>query len=232
MFMKRFIVVAVLIAAAIAIFQLAYPSVTIRYRLTLEVDADGKPATRSGVVEVTYRRIPRLLSASASLIAEARGDAISIAIGPSTVLALLAPGNDRSPEDIIPVLFGVPRGEISSDNFSRIRALSGTRNLPPELLPPLVRLDDPHNPSTATLVGPSSLGFGASLRSASIEIVDPGHWPLTAFGVSGVPVTREIEKTLPWVTSQSGSSMFWKALYSSGFRSDSSVEVKMLLTRG
>jgi hypothetical protein len=223
--MKRLTVLAALIVAAIVIFQLAYPSAAIRYRLTLEADVNGKPASGSGVIEVTYRAVPRLLGASSSTTTEVRGDAISIAVGPSVVLALLAPPN--APENIVPILFGVPR-----DDFSRIRALSGTRNLPPELLPPLVRLDDPRDSSTAKLVGPSSLSLGTSLRSASIEIVDAGHWPLTAFGVSGIPVTRGIENILPWVTSESDRLTFWKAIYSSGFRSNGNIEIKTLLTRG
>lgn len=232
--MKRLIVPAILIVAVIVIFQVAYPSVTVRYRLTLEADVDGRPASGSGVVEVTHRKIPQLLGASAHMTTEVRGDAIPITIGTSIVLAILASGSSirSDPEYIVPILFGITPGGIGPEDFPRVRALSGARNLPPKLLPPLVRLDDPNNPSTAKLVDPSSLGLGASIRSASIEIVDAGHWPLTTFGVSGVPVTREIEKILPWVTSQSGIAAFWKALHSSGYRPNGSIEVKMLLTRG
>ena len=52
--MKWFKIFAALIIAAVVIFQLAYPSATVRYRLTLEADVDGKPATGSGVIEVSY----------------------------------------------------------------------------------------------------------------------------------------------------------------------------------
>jgi hypothetical protein len=134
--MKRLTIFAALIIAAVVIFQLAYPSATVRYRLTLEAD-----------------------------------------------------------------------------------------------VPALVRFDDPRDPSTAKSVDASSFGLGATLRSASVEIVDAGYWPLTIIGVTGVPVTREIARKLPWAMNESNRLVFWRALYSSGFRPNGSEEIKMLLTR-
>ena len=170
--MKRFAILAALMVAAILIFQLAYPSVTIRYRLTLDADVDGKPATGSGVVEVTYRANPRILGASAEYVTEVRGEAVALDLGKQgTLYALLTRGSHvrSSPEDIVPVLFGVTTGGIGPEDFSAIRALSGRRNLPFEFLPALVRFDDQSNPSTAKF---ASSGLDAKLRSASIEIVD------------------------------------------------------------
>jgi hypothetical protein len=45
--MKRLTIFAALIIAAVVIFQLAYPSATVRYRLTLEADVDGKLSGKS-----------------------------------------------------------------------------------------------------------------------------------------------------------------------------------------
>jgi hypothetical protein len=50
--MKWLKIFAALIIAAVVIFQLASPSATVRYRLTLEADVDGEPATGSSVIEV------------------------------------------------------------------------------------------------------------------------------------------------------------------------------------
>jgi hypothetical protein len=231
--MKKLTIFAALIVAAVVIFQLAYPSATVRYRLTLEADVDGKPATGSGIIEVTYRTNPQLLGASAQIGIEVRGEAVSLTLGPGLIFAMLAPGsNVRSgPENIVPFLFGLTSGGIGPEDFSRIRALRGRRNLPFELLPALVRFDDPRDPSTAKSVDASSLGLGATLRSASVEIVDAGYWPLTTIGVTGVPVTREIDQKLTWVMNESNRLVFWRALYSSGFRPNGSIEVKMLLTQ-
>ena len=231
--MKRLTIFAALIIAAVVIFQLAYPSATVRYRLTLEADVDGKPATGSGVVEVSYRANPQLLGASAQIGIEVRGEAVSLNLGQGLIFAMLAQGNHvrSGPENIVPFLFGLTKGGIGPADFSSIRALSGRRNLPLELLPALVRFDDPRDPSTAKSVDASSLGLGATFRSASVEIVDAGYWPLTIIGVTGVPVTREIAQKLPWATNESSRLVFWRALYSSGFRPNGSEEIKMLLTQ-
>jgi hypothetical protein len=91
--MKRLTIFAALIIAAVVIFQLAYPSATVRYRLTLEADVDGKPATGSGVVEVSYRANPQLLGASAQIGIEVRGEAVSLNLGQGLIFAMLAQGS-------------------------------------------------------------------------------------------------------------------------------------------
>jgi len=231
--MKQLTIFAALTIAAVVIFQLAYPSATVRYRLTLTADVDGKPTTGSGVIEVTYRKNPQLLGASAEIVYQVRGEAVSLNLGRGLVFAMLAPGSHvrSGPEYIVPFLFGLTEGGIGPADFSRIRALGGSRNLPIELLPALVRFDDSHDPSTAKFVDASSLGSRASLRSASIQIVDAGYWPLTIIGVTGVPVTRELNQKLPWAMNESDRLVFWRALYSSGFRPNGTIEVKMLLTQ-
>jgi hypothetical protein len=232
--MKQLKILAVLIIAAVVIFQLAYPSATIRYRLVLEAEVDGKPATGSGVIEVTYRAIPRILGASSQFTIEVRGEAVALDLGErGTLFAMLAPGSHvrSGPEYIVPFLFGLTNGGTGPADFSSIRALGGRHDLPLELLPALVRFDDPRDPSTAKFVDASSLGLGVPLQRASIEIVDAGYWPLTIIGVTGVPVSREIDQKLPWVMNESNRSVFWRALYSSGFKSNGSIEVKMLLTQ-
>ncbi len=51
----RILVAAILALGAIGygLFHYAFPSVTVRYRLTLEAEVDGRPAVGSGVIEVT-----------------------------------------------------------------------------------------------------------------------------------------------------------------------------------
>ena len=66
--MKLLTILAALMVGAVLLFQSAYPSVTIRYRLTLEADVDGKTATGLGVIEVAYRKNPRFLGASADIV--------------------------------------------------------------------------------------------------------------------------------------------------------------------
>jgi hypothetical protein len=51
--MKRLGIFLALIVAAVVVYSVAFPSVSVRYRLTLEAQVDGEPKTGSGVIEVT-----------------------------------------------------------------------------------------------------------------------------------------------------------------------------------
>lgn len=44
-----------------------------------------------------------------------------------------------------------------------------------------------------------SFGEGMRFKGATIEMVDPGFWPLTMFGITGEPVTSQIEQRLSWL---------------------------------
>src|SRR5947209_1047839 len=94
------ILVAVL-AVSIVAYWVAYPSLTLRYRLTLEAEVDGKPLTGASVVEVTYSKQPKIRS---DLIVTYRGEAVILDLGDrGTLFALLKAGTDsRSiPESIV-----------------------------------------------------------------------------------------------------------------------------------
>jgi hypothetical protein len=51
-----------LIGGAVLSYGLAYPSLTLRYRLTLEAEVDGEPKTGASVIEVTYAKQPNIRS--------------------------------------------------------------------------------------------------------------------------------------------------------------------------
>lgn len=54
--MKGLGILVALIIGAVVIYSVVFPSVTVRYRLTLEAQVDGEPRTGSGVIEVTYSK--------------------------------------------------------------------------------------------------------------------------------------------------------------------------------
>jgi hypothetical protein len=62
--MKRIGIVGIALAlifiGAMLLYNVAYPSVTLRYRLTVEAEVDGHPKIGSGVREVTYTKQPGL----------------------------------------------------------------------------------------------------------------------------------------------------------------------------
>jgi hypothetical protein len=70
-----------------------------------------------------------------------------------------------------------------------------------DLVPTLITLADLGDPKSATVVKPGALaetfGAGFQLKNVTLEYVTPGQWPLSIFGISGEPLTHEIESRLP-----------------------------------
>ncbi len=57
--MKKWLTVLGMITLFVLLaYKAAFPSATVRYRLTLDADVDGKPASGSGVIEVRYAKYP------------------------------------------------------------------------------------------------------------------------------------------------------------------------------
>jgi len=204
--MKGLGILAALIIVVVVAYSIAFASATVRWRLTLEVESNGQRKIGAGVTEVTYSKNPQLLGASAAQTIAVDGEAVSVDLGERDALfALLTPGrHPRSgPEYIIPVLFGVTTGGFGPEDFGRIGALSGRREVPFELLPLMVRLRNVNDPKSAELFDPNrpsdSLEHGLKLTRATIEIVPSGVWPLNVFGITGVPISRRIQTKLPWL---------------------------------
>jgi hypothetical protein len=70
-----------------------------------------------------------------------------------------------------------------------------------DLIPTLITLANPNDAKSAKVVGPYALedafGAGFQVRNVTLEYVTPGSWPLSMFGMSGEPLTHEIEARLP-----------------------------------
>jgi hypothetical protein len=232
--MKWLVVIVAIVVAAIVAYRTAYPSVTVRYRLTLEVQVNGKPTAGSSVGEVTYARNLRLFGASADIVAEVRGEAASVALDKGGLLvALLEGGSPRTgPAYVIPKTFGLTDGGVGPGDIPKLSALAGKRDVPMELLPPLIRFRDVNDPTSVEIIGPSSSSGPLKFDRASIEIVNAGYWPLRSLGLTGVPLSHELGSKLPWLGDKSRINLFWRALYAAGFRPNGSVEPLTLLIRG
>src|ERR1700732_2293982 len=101
--MKWLGILVALIVGASVVYRIAYPSVTVRYRLTLEAQVDGEPKIGSGVIEVTYSKIVQLWGRT-DLGINVRGEAVVLDLGSrGTLFALLKADTDsRSiPESIV-----------------------------------------------------------------------------------------------------------------------------------
>ena len=206
--MKWLGILAALIVGAVVVYRIAYPSVTVRYRLTLEAQVDGEPKTGSGVIEVTYSKQSELASQH-ELVVDFRGEAVMLDLGSRGALfALLKADTDSrsGPEWIVLRAFTFPGGSLPrpvEEGVKQVQRLSGKRELPLTSLPLLVRFRDLNDPKTVERVDPldigKSFGAGAKLVRATLEIVPTGIWPLNWYGITGEPITSGIDLRLKWL---------------------------------
>jgi hypothetical protein len=206
--MKWLGILVALIVTGVVIYRMAFPSVTVRYRLTLEAQVNGEPKTGSGVIEVTYAKQSRF-AGQAPGIETSRGEAVVLDLGPrGTLFALLKADTDSrsAPETIVLRAFNFPGGALPEpidEGLRQLQRLSGKRELPLTSLPLLVRFRDLNDPKTVERVDPlylgKSFGGGAKLIRATLEIVPAGIWPFNSYGITGEPITTGIEKRLAWL---------------------------------
>lgn len=184
-----------------------------RYRLTVEVDTPEGMKSGSSVLKVDNWISPRFPGPEAGgPQAKVTGEAVAVDLGPRGALfALLRSGDVDWALGVAPAVLLPPRrpgeGGDSAAWAERVRAVtraSGTREVPSDLYPMLVRFRDPADPMTVEKVDPANLaasfGPGVRLRRITIQITDDR-------------VTRGIEERLPWLPALGGK-------YLSGLSSD------------
>lgn len=206
--MKWLGISAAAVVVALIGYGMAFPSATVRYRLTLEASVDGEPKIGSGVIEVTYGKNSQFISTSLFSI-DVRGEAVALDLGSRGVLfALLKEDSDSrsGPEWIVLRAFHFPGGAMPSPvdkGLGDIRALSGKVELPLTSLPLLVRFRDLDDPKSVERVDPSniakSFGQDARLVGATLEIVPSGALPLSLLGLTGEAITTGIDERLAWL---------------------------------
>lgn len=191
--MRALALIALILVAGYAGFELLYADAIVRYRLTLTLEVDGRTHEGSGVLQVTYAERSRILGANSSLTIKVEGEAVAIDLGSRGVLfALLHEGNGprSGPEWVVPNAFGVTKGGLGSEAFPTIEALKGSIDLAPQYLPLMVRFRDAGDPKTVERVDPgdlaTTLGAGVRLTRATLQITRD-------------PITRGIQQRLPWI---------------------------------
>jgi hypothetical protein len=77
----KLLVILVMVAAALYCgYVWAFPSETLRYRLTLEAEVDGRPIVGSGVIQVT-RQDTTILGDMGRVGATTKGEAVTLDMG-------------------------------------------------------------------------------------------------------------------------------------------------------
>jgi len=190
-----------------------HPDFTGRYKLSITVDANGRPLSGSTVYDVTYVWDPHILPEQASLRKRVTGEALFLDLGGERdlVVALTARGSGRPSKPGGP---NIKTGQIERltsalsvaelptfafnlrlatwKTFWDIHAAwrKGKVEVPAAGLPTTVTFTDLADPKSVKLVDPTNLaatfGPGYRITRATIEVTDE-------------PLTTGIEKRLPWL---------------------------------
>lgn len=187
-----------LVGAAFAQTRSAFPSETVRYRLTLEAESDGKPVSGSGVIQVKQYDTTRSFGPIGGAGAEVTGEAVALDLGSKGLVFALLHGpvlgllEDGRPGPLLLKTFADVFGR-EVDPLKKIRILQRERprrEMPLKPIPMLVRFRNISEPASVEQIHPdnfaAALGPGTSLLRVTIEITDD-------------PVTSAIDARLPWL---------------------------------
>lgn len=202
--MNRRVTVWVTVAALLlcALYYLNRPEH--KYRLTVEVQTPDGVKSGSGVMAVYMGKDSGILPGAGGAI-DIRGDAIYVDLGGAkNLVAILAHGMNALDYDGMSYLamngFAAVGRKV---RFKDVNLLSGTVQLYGNLIPTLVTFGDVTDPKAARVLNPANIeaafGDGYHLKRVTIEMLPIGLWPFDFGGPLGEPVTRGIEKRLPWI---------------------------------
>lgn len=175
-------------------------SITYRYRLTVEVLADGVVHSGSSVLEVSHSRLFNMNGGGYTEGAGiAKGEAVAVDLGArGVVFAILSYRNRGSdPSYFAEYVFGARNsdGSVRNNTLAELRDVNfsgskGSRELPPAYWPEMVRFRNLADPASVERVNPQNLaasfGQGVKVLRVTAEITSD-------------KITTEITKMLPWL---------------------------------
>ena len=199
-FLTAFVVIVLSIGALVVGYMYKYPNYTYRYRLTVNIEVDGKVHSGSSVIEVTWHGGPEIGDVG-PYTPTIRGQAPLVDLGVrGIVVAALINGEGYgrpSSGSAWGVLWIAPRAfgrESSVDELPDLPKLRGKRELASDNLPLLLWFSSPQDPNTAKKILvediPDIFGPSARFVGASVEI-------------AGDPILIDINQKLPWFQSWS-----------------------------
>jgi hypothetical protein len=196
------------------VIQIAFPAWTIRYRLTLVAEVDGREVTGSGVIETHWRSqgvLARLTGVPWDV--SVRGEAVVLDLGERGIFFLLLrqdPRGGRGLDAAHLVSRYFAGRSVGSVTSVMLQAMTPSRppvSLDLNDLPLTVRFRDLADPRSVEKVDPTNLvasfGQGVRLQRATIRIVPTG-WPIFdrlgwPRSLAGEPVTEGIGNQLKWL---------------------------------
>jgi hypothetical protein len=186
----------------------------VRYKLTLNAEVEGQSVSAFNVVELWEydRNFPEK-----GVVLGKTGEAIVMELRPGRVLVALLSVVTQVPDSVrggnwtrqrgnwgdLNSAFGhtPPRHQPNHEYWKKLTSFRGEREWSLDDLPDLVTFDNVNDPRTVKLVDPrnleASFGPGVRLTRATIAIVD-----------NNTPLTKGIEKKLPWIVGLRGNYLF------------------------
>jgi len=192
--MKWFGILVALIAAAVVIFKVNFPTYSYRYRLQISLSVDEKTYTGSSVIEIVWECGPKIAD-SGRCGPTLGGQAAVIDLGSRGVVVATL----RTGENIIPIPDGAVDavflcanafGNRSTDEeLPALQRLTGRRGLSPSNFPRLVWFSNPADMKSARKITVESIA----------NVIDPTARFTEAFvEVTRDPIVVDIAKKLPW----------------------------------
>jgi hypothetical protein len=187
--------------ALLALVTILFPSYVHRYRLTVEIEADGKLHEGSGVVEVSVNShgpLEGLISGAFDLTMQGRAALVDIAPH-GVILAVLSPHPIQAsfvprPVDGLHLAFiGYSGPNPQSDALERgrtIRYETGIKFIPEDKYPAFVWMSDPKDRGSAIPIlardMPAVIDPSVRVKSVSVEMTSD-------------PFSDELFQKLPWL---------------------------------
>jgi hypothetical protein len=186
--LKKTFIALIIVTTCVVGYRLAYPTYTHRYRLTVNVETPHGLKSGSSVVQVTMTSIPRLLGSEHGQDVSTKGEAAFVDLGDKNVTALLTRSDPKFGYQIeacvtLAIKVFDPECEGRGCQRSAIRYETGTRIVPPQLMPTLVTFGNLDDPRSAKIVAPGEFenvfGAGYRLKDVTISITtDPIEWKI------------------------------------------------------
>jgi len=184
-------------------YKIGWIEVPVHYRVSFEAKIDDTVYTGSTVVEVTYVKTPNWQNwpgVSDDDYPHIRGEAASLTLPDGEVICLLAGAGARqvgeranSIDWIAANLLAHYPLNYSQGTFVSVEMaphLSGSAEIPPKLMPPMIVFSDPLDPTTAHLVDAADPD----------RALAPGvHFLGARIAVTLDPVSTGIGTVLPWL---------------------------------
>jgi hypothetical protein len=197
-----------IVVAAVVWWSIENPTYVHRYRLVIEVQVGNEIRSGSSVIEVRTADYNVGMPGAKGTRSRVLGDAVLVDLGNGrNVIAALGTGPAASVDGIADLTFSAFLPSRPGLKHRDVPNLTGSAPLSDQQLPTLVTFSNLGDPKTARVIAPEEfaqvLGGDVRFRRAFVEIVPAGLWPLSAIGwpasLTGEPVTRGLEKKMPWL---------------------------------